>query len=156
MPGLLHGNLGDEIVGATLKFDSNLVWAPMSGRGRIVSWCTFERDYYAGILPIPWETILVELEEGPLFISNPQLHMERHRSRYASDADLHPMRRLKTGKFHLPRSSMPYLEGLQVDRLARDPARVPTRRYLEFLRRHRRGLLDHRTADRWGCGRRPP
>ena len=52
--------------------DSNLVWAPMSGRGRIVSWCTFERDYYAGILPIPWETILVELEEGPLFISNPQ------------------------------------------------------------------------------------
>jgi uncharacterized OB-fold protein len=48
-----------------------LVWERMSGRGRIVSWCTFERDYYAGVLPIPWETILVELEEGPLFISNP-------------------------------------------------------------------------------------
>jgi hypothetical protein len=43
----------------------------MCGRGKIVSWCTFERDYYAGLLPIPWETILVELEEGPLFISNP-------------------------------------------------------------------------------------
>jgi uncharacterized OB-fold protein len=46
-------------------------WARMSGRGKIVSWCTFERDYYGGRLPIPWETILVELEEGPLFISNP-------------------------------------------------------------------------------------
>jgi uncharacterized protein len=48
-----------------------LTWAQMSGRGKIVSWCTFERDYYGGRLPIPWETILVELEEGALFISNP-------------------------------------------------------------------------------------
>lgn len=48
-----------------------LTWAPMSGRGKVVSWCTFERDYYAGALPIPWDTILVELEEGPLFVSNP-------------------------------------------------------------------------------------
>lgn len=46
-------------------------WARMSGRGKLVSWCTFERDYYGGRLPIPWETILVELEEGALFISNP-------------------------------------------------------------------------------------
>jgi len=46
-------------------------WKRMSGRGKIVSWCSFERDYYAGLLPIPWMTILVELEEGPLFISNP-------------------------------------------------------------------------------------
>ena len=44
----------------------------MSGRGKILSWCTFERDYYRGILPIPWDTILVELEEGPLFVSNPK------------------------------------------------------------------------------------
>jgi uncharacterized OB-fold protein len=44
----------------------------MSGRGKLVSWCTFERDYYDRLLPMPWETILVELEEGPLFISNPQ------------------------------------------------------------------------------------
>lgn len=48
-----------------------LTWERLSGRGKIVSWCSFERDYYAGILPIPWMTILVELEEGPLFISNP-------------------------------------------------------------------------------------
>jgi uncharacterized OB-fold protein len=51
---------------------SDLAWDQMSGRGKLVSWCTFERDYYRGLLPIPWDTILVELEEGPLFISNPQ------------------------------------------------------------------------------------
>ena len=48
-----------------------LSWARMSGRGKIVSWCTFEHDYYGGLLPLPYETILVELEEGPLFVSNP-------------------------------------------------------------------------------------
>jgi hypothetical protein len=49
-----------------------LAWDRMSGLGKIVSGCTFERDYYQGVLPIPWETILVELHEGPLFLSNPQ------------------------------------------------------------------------------------
>jgi uncharacterized protein len=48
-----------------------LHWERMSGRGKLVSWCTFERDYYSGALPVPWETILVELDEGPLFVSNP-------------------------------------------------------------------------------------
>jgi uncharacterized protein len=47
-------------------------WESMSGRGKIVSWCTFERDYYHGALPLPWDNILVELAEGPLFLSNPQ------------------------------------------------------------------------------------
>lgn len=51
---------------------AQLSWEPMSGRGKVVSWCTFERDYYNGALPIPWDTILVALEEGPLFVSNPQ------------------------------------------------------------------------------------
>ncbi|MEY2926774.1 MAG: hypothetical protein RL367_1251, partial [Pseudomonadota bacterium] len=46
-------------------------WTRMTGTGRLVSWCSFERDYYSGLLPIPWDTILVELDEGPLFISNP-------------------------------------------------------------------------------------
>lgn len=49
----------------------NLSWERMSGRGTIVSWCCFERDYYRGVLPMPWPNILVELEEGPLFLSNP-------------------------------------------------------------------------------------
>ena len=50
---------------------TDLSWERMSGTGRIVSWCTFERDYYKGALPLPWETILVALAEGPLFVSNP-------------------------------------------------------------------------------------
>ena len=36
-----------------------------------MSWCSFAQDYYRGIIPVPYDTILVELAEGPLFISNP-------------------------------------------------------------------------------------
>jgi uncharacterized OB-fold protein len=50
---------------------TRLSWETMSGRARLASWCAFERDYYGGLLPLPWDTILVELEEGPMFISNP-------------------------------------------------------------------------------------
>lgn len=48
----------------------SLQWERMSGSGKVISWCIFERRYYEQ-LPVPWHTILVELEEGPLFISNP-------------------------------------------------------------------------------------
>lgn len=47
-----------------------LKWELISGGGCVVSWCTFERRYYPE-LDVPWDTILVELDEGPLFISNP-------------------------------------------------------------------------------------
>ena len=50
---------------------NEFAWEPMSGRGRIVAWCTFVQDYYRGLLPVPYNTILVELDEGPLFISDP-------------------------------------------------------------------------------------
>ncbi len=46
------------------------IWDAMSGRGTINTYCTFERPYYAECPP-PWEAILVELEEGPLMMSNP-------------------------------------------------------------------------------------
>lgn len=49
----------------------DFAWERMSGHGKVVSWSTFERDYYGGTMPVPYDTILVELEEGPLFISNP-------------------------------------------------------------------------------------
>ena len=52
------------------KCGGALAWRRLSGRGKVVSWCTFERRYYEE-LEVPWDTILVELEEGPLFISNP-------------------------------------------------------------------------------------
>jgi uncharacterized OB-fold protein len=50
---------------------TELAWERMSGRGNVVSWCSFEHDYYRGMFPIPYETIVVELDEGPWFISNP-------------------------------------------------------------------------------------
>ena len=46
-------------------------WERLSGRGKVVSWTTFERDYYHGAMAMPYDTILVELEGGPLFLSNP-------------------------------------------------------------------------------------
>jgi uncharacterized OB-fold protein len=48
-----------------------LSWDRMSGKAKLVSWCSFERDYYNGLLPLPWETIIVELDEGAMVISNP-------------------------------------------------------------------------------------
>jgi uncharacterized OB-fold protein len=45
-------------------------WEPMSGRGSVRSFCAFERQYYPECPP-PWVVILVELDEGPLFISDP-------------------------------------------------------------------------------------
>jgi uncharacterized protein len=48
----------------------DLEWRPVAGTGRIQSWATLEQRYY-DLLPVPWETILVELDEGPLFVSNP-------------------------------------------------------------------------------------
>ena len=48
-----------------------LSWEKMSGAATLASWCTFVKDYTGGALPTPWPTILVALEEGPLFIANP-------------------------------------------------------------------------------------
>lgn len=49
----------------------NFSWEKVSGRGTVVAWATFHNDYYDGKLQLPWATILVELDEGPLIISNP-------------------------------------------------------------------------------------
>jgi len=49
----------------------NLAWDRLSGRGKLVSWCRFHQDYYRGQIPTPYDCIVVELEEGMLFISNP-------------------------------------------------------------------------------------
>jgi uncharacterized OB-fold protein len=50
---------------------TDLAWTPLSGKGKIVSWCSFVQDYYRGVMPVPYDTIMVELEEGPIFLSNP-------------------------------------------------------------------------------------
>lgn len=50
---------------------ADLALDTMSGKGKVVSWCSFVQDYYRGVMPVPYDTIMVELEEGPIFISNP-------------------------------------------------------------------------------------
>lgn len=50
---------------------AGFTWERMSGRGKVVSWCSFHQDYYGGMLPLPWDCVLVEMEEGVLFLSNP-------------------------------------------------------------------------------------
>ena len=44
-------------------------WTAVSGKGKLLSWVVFHRQYFPGI-PTPYNCILVELDEGPLFISN--------------------------------------------------------------------------------------
>lgn len=44
-------------------------WQPVSGRGRLLSWVVFHRQYFPE-LPIPYTVAAVELEEGPILITN--------------------------------------------------------------------------------------
>jgi uncharacterized OB-fold protein len=48
---------------------SDYTWGPVSGKATLLSWVVFQRQYFPG-LPTPYNSILVELDEGPLFISN--------------------------------------------------------------------------------------
>lgn len=45
-------------------------WAPVGGRGKVLSWTTFHRSYFPEY-PAPHTSIVLELEEGPLFVSYP-------------------------------------------------------------------------------------
>ena len=45
-------------------------WAVVAGRGKVLSWTTFRRKYFDEY-PAPHTTIVLELEEGPLFVSYP-------------------------------------------------------------------------------------
>jgi uncharacterized protein len=49
----------------------DLAFEAMSGKGKVVSWCSFVQDYYRGMMTVPYDTIMVELAEGPIFMSNP-------------------------------------------------------------------------------------
>lgn len=44
-------------------------WAPMSGWGKIASWCVFHRPYFPE-LPPPYLVVIVETEEGPFVVGN--------------------------------------------------------------------------------------
>ena len=45
-------------------------WTQLQGTGVILSHCTFIRQYYPEC-PVPWHTMLVELDEGPSVIGTP-------------------------------------------------------------------------------------
>ena len=42
-------------------------WAQMSGRGRVLSWIVFHRQYFPEY-PAPHPALAVELDEGPIFV----------------------------------------------------------------------------------------
>ena len=44
-------------------------WEKLSGRGRVLSWITYHRQYLPAY-PAPTTVIAAELEEGPIFITN--------------------------------------------------------------------------------------
>jgi len=48
-----------------------LEFVPVSGKGTLVSWCSFHQPYYGELMPAPYDTIVVALDEGPYFVSNP-------------------------------------------------------------------------------------
>ena len=48
----------------------NYEWASIGGHGKLLSWTTFRRGYFKEY-PAPHTVIVLELDEGPLFVSYP-------------------------------------------------------------------------------------
>ncbi|MCC7271369.1 MAG: OB-fold domain-containing protein [Alphaproteobacteria bacterium] len=49
----------------------NQGWEVVSGRGTLLSWVTFHRAYWGGFAgDLPYDVCLVELDEGPVLVSN--------------------------------------------------------------------------------------
>lgn len=44
-------------------------WAPVAGRGRVLSWTVFHRQYFDE-LPPPYTVVTAELDEGPILIAD--------------------------------------------------------------------------------------
>ena len=44
-------------------------WVSVSGRGSVLSWVVFHRQYFPEI-SVPYTVVAVELEEGPILIAN--------------------------------------------------------------------------------------
>ena len=46
-------------------------WAKLSGKGKVWSWSIFHQVYYKSFAPeVPYNVIQVQVEEGPIMISN--------------------------------------------------------------------------------------
>jgi uncharacterized OB-fold protein len=44
-------------------------WTPLSGKGTVLAWTTFHRQYFPE-LPVPYTVVAVETAEGPIVIGN--------------------------------------------------------------------------------------
>ena len=44
-------------------------WDQMAGRGRVLSWVVFRRQYFAGMEP-PYAVVAGQLEEGPILLAD--------------------------------------------------------------------------------------
>jgi uncharacterized OB-fold protein len=44
-------------------------WVPVSGRGTVMSWVVFHRKYFDDFPP-PYNAAAIELEEGPIIVTN--------------------------------------------------------------------------------------
>ena len=51
-------------------------WEEVSGRGRLLSWVIYRRRYFPEY-PAPHTVLMVELDEGPLFVTQP-IDIETH------------------------------------------------------------------------------
>ncbi|MES9541471.1 OB-fold domain-containing protein [Actinomadura sp. NPDC000600] len=49
--------------------DSEHAWEPLSGRGSLLSWTVFHRQYFPEI-PVPYVVVVVRTSEGPLLVGN--------------------------------------------------------------------------------------
>ena len=47
----------------------DLTWKPLSGGGKIISWVVFHKRYFDDFPP-PYNVVTVQLDEGPLVITN--------------------------------------------------------------------------------------
>jgi hypothetical protein len=44
-------------------------WTPLSGRGAVLAWAVFHRQYFPE-LPVPYTVLAVQAEEGPILVGN--------------------------------------------------------------------------------------
>jgi len=76
-------------------------WTPMAGRGKVMSWTTFRRGYFPEY-PAPHTVIVLELDEGPLFVAYP-VEMEVSELREGMVLSLRWVDgQDKFGEYHLP------------------------------------------------------
>lgn len=55
--------------GCPVCLSAEAAWVPVSGRGRVLSWATFHREYFPD-MPVPYTVVVATLDEGPMLITD--------------------------------------------------------------------------------------